>query len=74
MTNIGFGLAATHTQGSRNRYTSVPSGPIEFPVKHPPYILRDSDADEYTQKTVFRTRPLAPIKRVLKQLVGRLTS
>lgn len=72
VTNIGFGLTATNTQGRPSRYTHVSSEALDFPIKHPPYVIRDSAADEYSQEKLFRNHPLAPIKRVTKQFLGRL--
>jgi hypothetical protein len=48
VSNIGFGDESTHTKGAaRSEY--VQTSPIEFPLKHPPYVIRDSVADEYFQ-------------------------
>jgi hypothetical protein len=50
--NIGFGKDSTHTnQGSI--FSNLPTQDILFPIVHPPYIIRDSLADDYTQQIMF---------------------
>jgi hypothetical protein len=69
VSNIGFGGTATHTQGQHSRYANVPTEAIDFPLKHPPFILRHFSADQYTQQTVYRNHILAPLKRELKRFL-----
>jgi hypothetical protein len=52
VSNIGFDARATHTRDSG------PSAPIqtaamEFPLKHPPFVIRDVTADRYTLEAHF---------------------
>lgn len=46
VTNVGDGPDATHTEGSPNLH--IPVTPLSFPLVHPAFVLRDSDADRYT--------------------------
>lgn len=48
VSNIGFGYDATHT-GQKSELADVPIEPVEFPLKHPPYMIRDSWVDAYMQ-------------------------
>jgi hypothetical protein len=48
--NIGFGVTAVHTKRWL-RSANIPSHPIPFPLHHPRYIIRNREADEYTQRT-----------------------
>jgi len=45
--NIGFGEDATHTTDESN--THPPADNLTFPLSHPPYVLRDNQADTWTQ-------------------------
>jgi hypothetical protein len=72
VSNIGVGMQATHTVGKRNPYLFMPQNAIEFPLMHPPEVVRNITADEFTQNTVYRTRLLAPIKHEIKKLLVSL--
>jgi hypothetical protein len=64
VSNIGFGPSATHTK-SRNKYSFFafyPTKPMEFPLSHPPYIIRDKIADDFTQNNMFTLSFLQRIK------------
>lgn len=54
ISNIGFGVEATHTKDSESRYALLPFIPMEFPLSHPPFVIRDAQADAETQRNVFR--------------------
>ncbi|OWY69554.1 hemolytic protein HlpA-like protein [cyanobacterium TDX16] len=68
ISNIGFGRAATHTT-SHSPYSNMKIGEIQFPLKHPPYVLQNSDADKFTQKTRFNTpiwsRAMARLQKLI---------
>jgi hypothetical protein len=49
--NIGFGEDATHTKGSNSLELKLEA--LDFPLTHPPYILRDVEADRWTDRHVF---------------------
>lgn len=49
ISNIGFGINATHT----NKITiaaNIPTKSMPFPLKHPPYMIYDMIADNFTQQ------------------------
>lgn len=48
VSNIGFGPEATHTVNV-NQFTNMPVWEMKFPLNHPPFVIRDAWADEYTQ-------------------------
>ncbi|MCT7989219.1 TylF/MycF/NovP-related O-methyltransferase [Laspinema olomoucense] len=52
VSNIGFTAEATHTQGS-NPLGNLPTEAMVFPLKHPELIIRDNQADDFTEKTMF---------------------
>jgi hypothetical protein len=43
--NIGFGDDATHTKSVNNPAWDIDSGEISLPLRHPPYIVRELDAE-----------------------------
>lgn len=48
VTNIGFGADATHT-GGKSELADVPTESMQFPLKHPPFMIRDAWVDAYMQ-------------------------
>jgi hypothetical protein len=48
VSNIGFGAQATHTK-VKGRLAEVPTYPMVFPLRHPPLVIRDAQADRFTQ-------------------------
>jgi hypothetical protein len=69
VSNIGFLPAGTHTQ-KENVLANLPSEPMVFPLSHPPFVLRDSLADQITQSYCFNLkwfplRALSKIKRII---------
>lgn len=49
ISNIGFGPEATHTKRV-GILANLPSEPMEFPLHHPAYVIRDAQADDRTQR------------------------
>ena len=72
VSNIGFGTEGTHTTDSRNPYANLPTEKICFPLQHPPFIIRDAEADKFTQDTHFNLplmrRLINKAQRVVSQL------
>ncbi|MEI9475034.1 MAG: glycosyltransferase family 2 protein [Deltaproteobacteria bacterium] len=48
ISNIGFDTTATHTKG-QSAFSNMKTEPMGFPLDHPPYVLRDSVSDRYTE-------------------------
>ncbi|MBD2676356.1 MULTISPECIES: glycosyltransferase family 2 protein [Nostoc] len=70
ISNIGFGLDSTNvTANQKQRYGSLPTEAIDFPIKHPPFIIRDFQADSFTQETLFRQSKLQLLKQRLNKLL-----
>ena len=44
--NLGFGADATHTVNSKDKITSMEAQELEFPLKHPPFVVRDIESDK----------------------------
>jgi hypothetical protein len=72
VTNIGYGAEATHIHDEKDPYIKMAIEEMDFPLKHPPFILRDLEADRFTQRTLFDYDPNIfkkvqnKIKKVLK--------
>jgi hypothetical protein len=45
VSNIGFREDATHTRSTSDPIANLPTSPMAFPLRHPPYVLRDREAD-----------------------------
>lgn len=67
ISNIGFGPGATHTPVP-NRYASMETQEMWFPLRHPPVIKPDPDADAYTGENMFQ--PYSTLRRILATLRG----
>ena len=57
ITNIGFGIEGTHTQGSNNRRANLPISGVQFPLIDPPFAMRDSEADYNYEKMHYKPKP-----------------
>ncbi|GCL47360.1 glycosyltransferase family 2 protein [Microcystis aeruginosa] len=53
VSNIGFGEDATHTIGSKSRVANLPVKEMNFPLKHPLFLLRHVEADYLTYRNLF---------------------
>jgi hypothetical protein len=57
VTNIGYGAEATHIHDEKDPYIKMAAEAMNFPLKHPPFVVRDLDADRFTQRTLFDYDP-----------------
>jgi hypothetical protein len=70
ISNIGFGPDSTNFINSKNNpFENIPTEAMEFPLKHPPFMIRDLRADDFTQKTLFRESKLQVFKDKIKKLL-----
>jgi|LakMenEpi03Aug12_release.lakeMendotaPanAssembly.Ray.scaffolds.fasta_scaffold148280_3 hypothetical protein len=56
VSNIGFGEGATHTATKNSRLANISRQEMIFPLKHPPFILRDVSLDKFTHNSVFKAK------------------
>lgn len=68
ITNIGFDGNATHTTGASD-LANLARNPVDFPLVHPLDVIRNVQADRFTDRKCFRI-PVA--KRVRNKLAGWL--
>jgi hypothetical protein len=66
ISNIGFDTNATHTMG-QSKFSSMKTEALNFPLDHPPFVMRNSAADEYTEKHHYAIR--SPAYQLLHQLM-----
>ena len=66
--NIGFGVDATSTTNVNNPASGMRSAPMTFPLKHPPYVIVDDDADK--QAFIhFHSTPSSRVKTFIKSIL-----
>lgn len=72
ITNIGFGPNATHTHVV-GVHANMPTNPMQFPMKHPNFVLADQYADRFIADhqlaPSFMERQLRKIKRIFSRLM-----
>jgi hypothetical protein len=69
--NVGFGEDATHTRRDTDYRARIDARAMAFPLAHPPYVLRDDEADAQRIQRLFpRKKPPAGIMRRLQHLFG----
>lgn len=68
ISNIGFDENATHTTGGSD-LANMARNPIGFPLKHPPGVFRNIQADRFSERRCFR---IPVTKRVRNKLAGWL--
>ena len=70
ISNIGFDTGSTHTS-KINQFTNLPTKPVKFPLQHPPFVIRDSQADRFTQRIFYSTNPVGNTKRAIKKILKK---
>jgi len=72
VSNIGFGELATHTLRHETSKSALRLEEMMFPLKHPPYVVRDEQADAFSQRTLFSApRPWRRLARYAGRLLSR---
>jgi hypothetical protein len=64
VSNIGFGLEATHTSNV-SKLANLPVSPIRFPLLHPTSLTACDEADNRTAGEMF-------VPRLPKRIISRL--
>ena len=72
VSNIGFGIDATHTVWTKSKSNSIPTQPIQFPIYHPPFLIQDLKSDRFFQNKFLDLMFLDWVKKKLKILCKRL--
>lgn len=70
VSNIGFGLNATHTKELESQHSNMSRYDLCFPLTHPIFMVKDLDADKYTANRNFSKAKL--LKKVFNKLKREL--
>ena len=70
VSNIGFGEDATHTIGSKSRVANLPVKEMNFPLKHPPFLLRHVEADNFTYDNNYASNLLLRFNNKIQQILN----
>lgn len=68
VSNIGFDAEAATFKKNTSKFYAPPVEAIEFPLKHPPFLIRNAKADDFTQKNLFRKRWFNQFKAAVKKM------
>ena len=66
ISNIGFGKEGTNTKKINKKLSSMHTESINFPLKHPLYVIRDLQSDRYTKKIIFQQNFVTKYKTIAK--------
>lgn len=67
VSNIGYSSQGTHTHNTKSPFSNLATRSMEFPLLHPPFMIRDSKADSFTRYLVCNYAP-----RVIRKIKGFL--
>ncbi|MEH2255378.1 glycosyltransferase family 2 protein [Nostoc sp.] len=74
ISNVGVGADATHfTSNQEFSFINMSMQAMEFPLKHPPFIVRNVEADNFIQKTVYKATVLDIFKEEVKKRLNYST-
>jgi hypothetical protein len=59
ISNLGCGEHGTHTRTADSVLANIPIGEMEFPLRHPPYMSRDKEADKLIFENIYLPEMLA---------------
>ncbi len=70
ISNIGFGVDATHTTGE-SKFASLPTAPIEFPLKHPVALFASITLDNRFNKLITQRTLNQRIKTMMTKIISK---
>ncbi|TXK33781.1 nucleotide-diphospho-sugar transferase [Pontibacter qinzhouensis] len=62
--NIGFGEDATHTFNLHDKKAQIQEQEIEFPLRHPRFVIRDIESDKRNFNYLIRDKVTAKLKNI----------
>ena len=68
VSNIGFEKGGMHNTYRKNPYANMQTEAISFPLRHPQFMIRDRQADRFTQSNQFGL--VSRGRRKFRQLLG----
>ena len=72
ISNIGFGVEGTHSLDTKSKYANIPAMEMIFPLKHPPYFIRNWQADKFTEETLYKPNVFMPFKAKIKKTLSKV--
>ena len=72
ISNVGFGLGATHTISAESKLAALPVAALQAPLTHPTEVTRAAGADAWTEVQVFEIPPRRTLGRAVATAMGRL--
>ena len=74
VSNVGYRHDGTHTKRP-DRWAGLPAIPMEFPLRHPLYVIRNREADDFVieqdRQATHRSWPYS--KRVVRRIVQAMS-
>lgn len=70
ISNIGFGMDATHTKDLDSQHSKIPKADLTVPLRHPVFVIQDIEADIFTASRMFNHQTL--VVRIFKRLIRGL--
>ena len=64
--NIGFGENATHTKNNEDSRAEMMALEIEFPLKHPSYVIRDALEERILYRSMYKKSLITEILSKIK--------
>ena len=74
ITNLGFDREGTNTTDSGDPRANVPTQAMEFPMRHPPFVIPDRQADEFTKRQLYMPDLLYRAKRKARKTLSQIMS
>ena len=71
ISNIGFGDEATHTSTS-SKYSNMKTDGMDFPLEHPPFVIQNKKADQYTQRVHYENNNFTRLENIIKRYLDCL--
>jgi hypothetical protein len=72
VSNIGFGAGALHTTESDSQWGNRRTKEVKFPLNHPLMVVRDAEADNFTQAVHYTpsilTRVINKLRKILRKI------
>jgi hypothetical protein len=62
--NIGYGQDSTHTKNTKSILADLPLQHLEFPIQHPPYVMRDMKSDSRYFSKLIKERIVSKFKAI----------
>ena len=72
ISNLGYGADATHTTSAVSRVANLALAQLPFPLKHPPGVFRNQQADHITDQVFFRGSLADRVRQKIRRLTNRL--